>query len=44
MKWVAISGSWRKINDEIEENVRKSVREIVSIDDGALGVDANSRI
>jgi len=45
MKWVAISGSWRKINEEIEENVRKSVREIVSIDDGiisggALGVDS----
>lgn len=44
MKWVVISGSWRKINREIEENVRNTVREIVSRGDGivsggALGVD-----
>lgn len=44
MKWVAISGSWRKIDKEIEEKVRKVVREIISRGDGivtggALGID-----
>lgn len=44
MKWVAISGSWRKINKKVEGDVRKTVREIISQGDGivsggALGVD-----
>jgi len=44
MKWVAISGSWRKINKEVENDVRKTVREIISRGDGivaggALNVD-----
>lgn len=44
MKWICISGSWRKINDEIENKLREIVREIISHGDGivsggALGVD-----
>ena len=44
MKWIAISGGWRKINKEIEDDVRKTVREIISQGDGivsggALNVD-----
>lgn len=44
MKWIAISGGWRKINKEVEENIRKKVREIMEKGDGivsggALGVD-----
>ena len=44
MKWIGISGSWRKTNEEIEEKLRKSVREIMLRGDGivsggALGVD-----
>lgn len=44
MKWVAISGSWRKTNKEIENDVRKLVRDIISRGDGivtggALNVD-----
>ena len=44
MKWIAISGGWRKINKEIEDNVRKTVREIISqgnglVSGGALSVD-----
>ena len=44
MKWIGISGGWRKINEEIEELVRKIVREIITRGDGivsggALGVD-----
>lgn len=33
MKWVAISGSWRKINKEVENDVRKTVREIMKLRD-----------
>ncbi|OHA49199.1 MAG: hypothetical protein A2682_00835 [Candidatus Terrybacteria bacterium RIFCSPHIGHO2_01_FULL_58_15] len=45
MKWVAISGSWRKTTDEIERAVRDAVHEIMFRGDGivtggALGVDA----
>ena len=45
MKWVAISGTWRKINKEAEDDVRKTVREIISRGDGivaggALNVDS----
>lgn len=44
MKWVATSGSWRKMNKELENDVRKTVREIFSrgkgiITGGALNVD-----
>ena len=44
MKFVAISGSWRKVNKEIEEKIRKIVRQILKRGDGivsggALGVD-----
>ncbi|TSD03402.1 MAG: hypothetical protein Athens071416_83 [Parcubacteria group bacterium Athens0714_16] len=44
MKWVGISGGWRKTNQEIENKVRKVVREIIQRGDGivsggALGVD-----
>lgn len=44
MKWVGISGSWRKTNKEIEEKIRGTVREIMMqgdgiISGGALGVD-----
>ncbi|NQU77529.1 hypothetical protein HQ544_02420, partial [Candidatus Falkowbacteria bacterium] len=44
MKWVGISGSWRKINDKVKEDVRGVVRKIISRGDGivaggALNVD-----
>jgi hypothetical protein len=44
MKFVAISGSWRKVNKEIERKVRKIVRQILKMGNGivtggALGVD-----
>lgn len=44
MKWIAISGSWRKINKELEKDIRNKVREIISRGDGivsggALNVD-----
>ncbi|MFA5084246.1 MAG: hypothetical protein WC475_02600 [Candidatus Paceibacterota bacterium] len=44
MKWIGISGSWRKTNDEIENKLRQIVREIILRGDGivsggALGVD-----
>ncbi|MDO8524071.1 MAG: hypothetical protein Q7R99_00395 [bacterium] len=44
MKWVGISGSWRKTNKEIEEKIRSIVREIIMRGDGivsggALNVD-----
>ena len=44
MKWVAISGSWRKFNEQVERDVRETVREIIARGDGivsggALGVD-----
>ena len=44
MRWVGISGSWRKTNREIKEKVRRSCREIMGrgdgiISGGALGVD-----
>ncbi len=45
MKWIGISGSWRKINKEIEEKLRDIVKEIIMRGDGivsggALGVDS----
>lgn len=44
MKWIGISGSWRKTNEEIEEKIRATVREIFEqgngmVSGGALGVD-----
>jgi len=44
MKWIAISGGWRKVNKEIEDSVRKTVGEIISrgngiVSGGALNVD-----
>jgi len=43
-KWVAISGGWRKTNEEIEKKVRETVRKIMErgegiVSGGALGVD-----
>jgi 2'-5' RNA ligase len=45
MKWVGISGSWRKMNKELENDVRKNVKKIISRGDGivtggALSVDS----
>ncbi len=44
MKWIGISGGWRKITPEIEDRVREIVREIINRGDGivsggALSVD-----
>jgi len=44
MKWIAISGSWRKIDKKVVRDVRKVVREIIIngngiVSGGALGVD-----
>jgi len=44
MKWVAISGSWRKTNNKLKNDVERVVKEIISRGDGiilggALGVD-----
>jgi len=44
MKWIGISGSWRKTNRELEKDVRKTAREIINrgdgiISGGALNVD-----
>ena len=44
MKWIGISGGWRKVNSEIENAVRDSVSEIMECGDGivsggALNVD-----
>lgn len=44
MKRIAISGGWRKTNSQIEKDVRRIVKEIISqgngiVSGGALGVD-----
>lgn len=44
MKWVAIAGGWRKSNQQVEDDVRKIVREIIQrgvgiVSGGALRVD-----
>ena len=44
MKWIGISGSWRKTNSQVEADVRDLVRETIAKGDGivtggALGVD-----
>lgn len=44
MKWIAISGSWRNVSQQVETDVRSDVREIMAqgngiVSGGALGVD-----
>lgn len=44
MKWIAISGGWRKTNNQLEQDVRRTVRDIINsgegiVSGGALGVD-----
>lgn len=44
VKWIGVSGGWAKTNGEIEELVRKTVREVILagqgiVSGGALGVD-----
>jgi predicted Rossmann fold nucleotide-binding protein DprA/Smf involved in DNA uptake len=44
MKWILFTGTWRLTNKEVEEDVRKAVREVLFngngiITGGALGVD-----
>lgn len=44
MKWVVISGSWRKTNSEVEKDVREVVKDLINqgkgiITGGALNVD-----
>lgn len=44
MKWIAIAGGWRKINQQVSDDVRRTVRDIIQSGDGiisggALGVD-----
>lgn len=44
MKWIGISGSWRKTSPEVEADVRQAVRQIITRGDGivtggALNVD-----
>jgi len=44
MKWIGISGSWRKTNSQVEKDVRRITREIIVRGDaivsgGALNVD-----
>ena len=43
-KWIGITGTWRKTNGEVEQDVRFAVREVIVLGDGvviggALGVD-----
>lgn len=44
MKWIAVSGSWRKTNQKVKQDIQKTVKEIIKygsgiISGGALGVD-----
>lgn len=44
MKWIGISGSWRKTNHQVEQDVRRITREIIGrgngiVSGGALNVD-----
>ena len=44
MKWIIFTGTWRLTNDEVENDVRSAVREVISRGDGvvtggATGVD-----
>ena len=36
MKWVAISGSWHKTNQEVENDVRSFVRDVIARGDGII--------
>jgi hypothetical protein len=36
MKWIAISGSWEKINEKVEKDVRSNVNAIISQGDGII--------
>ena len=43
-KWIGITGTWRRTNNEVEKDVRSAVREVIARGDGvviggALGVD-----
>lgn len=43
-KWIGITGTWRRTNDEVEQDVRSTVRKVIARGDGvviggALGVD-----
>lgn len=45
MKWIGITGSWRKTNSQVENDVRRIVGQIIDRGDGivtggALGVDS----
>ncbi len=44
MKWIAIAGTWKLINDQVESDVRSAVKELTVesngiVTGGALGVD-----
>ncbi|HCC06098.1 TPA: hypothetical protein DEP94_01920 [Candidatus Nomurabacteria bacterium] len=44
MKWIIFTGTWKNTNEEVEHDVRESVREVLAHGDGiitggALGVD-----
>ena len=36
MKWIGISGSWRATSEEVENDVREAVREIINRGDGIV--------
>ena len=44
MKWIAIAGTWKSINNQVENDVRSSVKKLATlghgiVTGGALGVD-----
>lgn len=44
MKWIAIAGTWRNINEQVEKDVRQEVSALIQegngiVTGGALGVD-----
>ncbi len=44
MKWIAIAGTWRNINEQVEKDVRREVSTLIQegngiVTGGALGVD-----
>ena len=36
IKWIGISGGWRKTNEQVEKDVRKVVREIIGSGNGIV--------
>ena len=36
MKWILFTGTWRLTNEEVENDVRQAVREVISRGDGVL--------